>query len=72
MASADKVALALKSANIINNASLVGKRSVQVLRAKRERVFDGWEEMRSFAASKLGTRLIVTGDVPPLCLLSKT
>lgn len=67
LASADLVSKALKSTNIANNASVVGrKRSVQVLRAKCERVFDGWQGgTRKFAASKLGNRLVVTGDVPP-------
>lgn len=66
LASADLVTKALKSNNIANNTSVVGKRSVQVFRAKRERVFDGWQGVhRTYAASKLDTRLIVTGDVPP-------
>jgi len=63
-ASDEKAALALKSANIRNNTALVGKRSVQVRRAKRERVFAGWVS-RLRAGSKLSTRLLVTGDVPP-------
>lgn len=66
-ASADLVAKALKSNNIATNAAAVGKRSAQVLRAKRERVFNGWESShRTYASSKLGPRLIVTGDVPPV------
>ena len=66
LASADLVSKALKSRNIASNASEVGKRSIQVLRAKRERVFAGWiGTHRTFAGSKLGARLIVTGDVPP-------
>lgn len=66
LASSELVSNALKSKNIINNISIVGKRSAQVLRAKRERVFDGWSGVnRSRGKSKLGDRLIVTGDVPP-------
>lgn len=66
LASADLVSNALKSKNVANNASIVGKCSIQVLRAKRERVFDGWTGInRHRASSKLGERLIVTGDVPP-------
>ena len=67
LASADLVSKALKSTNIANNASKgVGQRSIQVLRAKRERVHDGWMGVnRAFGKSKLGTRLFVTGDVPP-------
>jgi hypothetical protein len=67
LASSDLVSKALKSSNIANNVVVgVGKSSIQVLRAKRERVFDKWVgDNRSFAASKLGKRLFVTGDVPP-------
>jgi hypothetical protein len=67
LASSDLVSKALKSSNIVNNVVIgVGKSSIQVLRAKRERVFDKWVgDNRSFAASKLGKRLFVTGDVPP-------
>jgi hypothetical protein len=66
LASADLVSKALKSTNIANNAAVVGKRSAQVLRAKRERVFDGWTgPNRRFGKSKLSSRLFVTGDVPP-------
>ena len=66
LASADLVAKALKSSNIANNAAVVGKRPIQVLRAKRERVFDKWTGVnKSIGASKLGSRLFVTGDVPP-------
>jgi len=66
LASADLVSKALKSKNIVHNASVVGETSIRVLRAKRERVFAGWVgKLRSYAASKLGHRLLVTGDVPP-------
>ena len=67
LASSDLVSKALKSSNIANNAAVgIGKRSVQVLRAKRERVFDQWVGVnRAFGASKLGKRLFVTGDIPP-------
>lgn len=67
LASNDLVTKALKSNNISNNASVgVGKQSIQVLRAKRERVFDKWVGVaRAFGQSKLGNRLFVTGDVPP-------
>jgi len=67
LASSDLVTKALKSKNIANNASVgVGKRAVQVLRAKRERVFHKWVGVnRAFGQSKLGNRLFVTGDVPP-------
>lgn len=67
LASSDLVSKALKSSNIVNNVVIgVGKSSIQVFRAKRERVFDNWVgDNRSFAASKLGKRLFVTGDVPP-------
>lgn len=67
LASSDLVTQALKSKNIASNASVgVGKQTVQVLRAKRERVFDKWVGVdRVFGQSKLGKRLFVTGDVPP-------
>ncbi|KAL7434422.1 hypothetical protein ACHAXH_005392 [Discostella pseudostelligera] len=66
LASSDLVAKALKSSNIANNVAVVGKRPIQVLRAKRERVFDNWTGVnKSIGASKLGNRLFVTGDVPP-------
>lgn len=67
LASSDLVAKALKSSNIANNVAVgVGKCPIQVLRAKRERVFDKWTGVnKSIGASKLGTRLFVTGDVPP-------
>jgi hypothetical protein len=66
LASADLVSKALKAGGIANNAAVLGQRSVQVLRAKRERVFDGWTGfLRSYGKSKLGKRLIVTGEVPP-------
>lgn len=66
LASSDLVAKALKSSNIANNVAVVGKRPIQVLRAKRERVFDKWTGVNnSIGASKLGNRLIVTGEVPP-------
>ncbi len=67
LASSDLVAKALKSSNIANNVAVgVGKRPIQVLRAKRERVFDKWTGVnKSIGVSKLGTRLFVTGDVPP-------
>ena len=54
------------SENIANNVNVVGRRPVQVFRAKRERVFDRWVGVNSHQAqSKLGTRLLVTGDRPP-------
>ena len=66
LASPDLVAKALKASGIANNASVLGQRSIQVLRAKRERVFDGWTGFRrEYGKSKLGKRLFVTGDVPP-------
>jgi hypothetical protein len=67
LASPDLVSKALKSSNIANNAAVgIGTRPIQVLRAKRERVFDQWVGVnRDFGASKLGKRLFVTGDVPP-------
>ncbi|KAL7517083.1 hypothetical protein ACHAWX_002032 [Stephanocyclus meneghinianus] len=66
LASADLVSKALKSNGIANNAAILGQRSIQVFRAKRERVFDGWTGfLRSYGKSKLGNRLIVTGEVPP-------
>ena len=46
--------------------NVVGQKPVQVFRAKRERVFDRWGGVNSNKAqSKLGTRLLVTGDMPP-------
>jgi hypothetical protein len=66
LSSADLVSNALKAKGILNNAKVAGQRPVQVLRAKRERVFDGWTGPgRRFGQSKLGDRLLVTGDVPP-------
>lgn len=67
LASPDLVSKALKASGIANNAAVLGQRSIQVFRAKRERVFDGWDSsyLRQYAASKLGNRLFVTGDVPP-------
>jgi len=66
LGSSDLVSKALKSTNIANNAALVGKRNLQMMRAKRERVFDGWSgPNRAFAKSKLGKRLFVHGDIPP-------
>lgn len=67
LASADLVAKVLGLKVVADNASVgVGKRPIQVLRAKRERVFAGWGGVnRAYGASKLGTRLFVTGDVPP-------
>jgi hypothetical protein len=66
LASPDLVAKAVKASGIANNAAVLGQRSIQVLRAKRERVFDGWGGFRrEYAKSKLGKRLFVTGDVPP-------
>ena len=67
LASSDLVSKALKSSNIANNAAVgIGTRPIQVLRAKRERVFDQWVGVnRAFGASKLGKRLFVTGDIPP-------
>lgn len=67
LASPDLVSKSLKSSNIANNVLVgIGTRSIQVLRAKRERIFDQWVgDTRSFASSKLGKRLFVTGDVPP-------
>lgn len=67
LASADLVSKALKSKNIANNASVAGRRFAQVFRAKPERVFDGWQGVhRTYAASRLGDRLVVTGDLPPI------
>jgi hypothetical protein len=66
LSSADLLSSALKAKSILNNAKVAGQRPVQVLRAKRERVFDGWAGPgRRFGQSKLGERLLVTGDVPP-------
>ncbi len=66
LSSTDLVANALKSKSVQNNVKVAGQRPVQVLRAKRERVFDGWTGPgRRFGQSKLGERLLVTGDVPP-------
>eukprot|EP00984_Skeletonema_dohrnii_P015079 scaffold6456_cov98-Skeletonema_dohrnii-CCMP3373.AAC.5 len=66
LSSADLVSNALKSKSVLNNVKVAGQRPVQVLRAKRERVFDGWAGPgRRFGQSKLGERLLVTGDVPP-------
>ncbi|KAL7442045.1 hypothetical protein ACHAXM_011272 [Skeletonema potamos] len=66
LSSADLLSSALKAKRILNNAKVAGQRPVQVLRAKRERVFDGWTGPgRRFGQSKLGERLLVTGDVPP-------
>lgn len=66
LSSADLVSNALKSKAILGNAKVAGQRPIQVLRAKRERVFDGWTGPgRRFGQSKLGERLLVTGDVPP-------
>ncbi|KAL7548035.1 hypothetical protein ACHAWF_011334 [Thalassiosira exigua] len=65
-ASADRVADVFKSKLILNNIKAAGQQSVQVYRAKRERVFDHWTGVnRHIGESKLGTRLFVTGDVPP-------
>lgn len=66
LASSELVSKASKLSNIANNAVVgIGKRSIQVLRAKRERVFDQWVGVnRAFGASKLGKGLFVTGDVP--------
>lgn len=66
LASSDLVSRVLspKSKNVANNANVgVGERPIQVLRAKRERLFSKW--VGSYAQSKLGPRLIVTGEVPP-------
>lgn len=66
LGSQDLVSKALKASGIANNATVFGQRSMQVQRAKRERVFDGWfGVLRQYAKSKLGNRLFVTGDVPP-------
>eukprot|EP00956_Cyclotella_meneghiniana_P035390 scaffold114357_cov81-Cyclotella_meneghiniana.AAC.6 len=66
LSSPDLVAKALKASGIATNATLLGQRSIQVLRAKRERIFDGWTGVRrEYGQSKLGNRLFVTGDVPP-------
>lgn len=66
LSSAHLVSNALKAKSLLNNIKVAGQRPVQVLRAKRERVFDGWAGPgRRFGQSKLGERLLVTGDVPP-------
>ena len=66
LATPDLVTKALKASGIANNVAVLGQRSIQVFRAKRERVFDGWGGfLRKYGKSKLGKRLFVTGDVPP-------
>ena len=56
----------LKSKNAKSNAATIGVRHPRVMRAKRERVFDKWAGVHgSRSLSKLGPKLLVTGDLPP-------
>ena len=66
LGSAKLAADMLRSKNARGNAARIGVRHPRVMRAKRERVFDRWAGVHgSRALSKLGPRLLVTGDLPP-------